>query len=351
MMGMSFSVRPMITSVIAATAAATLFLMSEIRAVAAQDDQQCSEYQFTPPFYPGSSCQDIYGKNPESRDKPGYYWITDGPSNVYCGMGYTGLDCEEIYASYDAIQIRHGDRSGYYRITNNEWVYCNMTAAAFSYGDLVTSCLGVGGVWTRIANLNVTAGDDCPSPWISNSHDNVSFCRIPSDNGGCSSVNYSTNERYDQVCGRASGYQKGGPDGFFRGTDLYEYFEGLSITHGSRRQHIWTYACGYSEALNYGFNCPCSYGVGASAFVGSHYYCESGTVSSVSGEVYYLSDVLWDGESCYTNGNTCCSNPNQPWFYRQLNQTTQDDIEVRLCTDEPFYNEAVLITSLEIFVQ
>ena len=81
-----FSGQPMITSVIAAAAAAaaaTLFLISEIRAVAAQDDQQCSQYQFSPLLYPGSSCQDIYNKNPESRDKPGYYWITDGPSNTY----------------------------------------------------------------------------------------------------------------------------------------------------------------------------------------------------------------------------------------------------------------------------
>ena len=75
-------------------------------------------------------------------------------------MNYTGLDCEEIYASYEAVR----DRSGYYRITNNEWVYCNMTAIAFSRGDPLASCLGVGGIWRRIANLNVTAGYDCPSP-------------------------------------------------------------------------------------------------------------------------------------------------------------------------------------------
>ena len=346
MMGMLFTVQPMITSVIAA--AATLFLMSEIRAVAAQDDQQCSEYQFTPPFYPGSSCQDIYDKNPESRDKPGYYWVTDGPSDVYCGMNYTGLDCEEIYASYEAVR----DRSGYYRITNNEWVYCNMTAAAFSYDDLITSCPGVGGVWRRIANLNVTAGDDCPSPWVNNSHDNVSFCRIPSDNGGCYSVIYPTNERYDQVCGRASGYQKGSPDGFRNFTSFFEYFEGLSITHGSPRQHIWTYVNGVSETIRSISNCHCAVfgGLSSPTFVDSHYFCESGAVSSVGHEVYYLSDVLWDGAGCSAN-STCCSNPNLPWFYRQLNETTQDDIEVRLCTDEPFDNEAVLITSLEIFVQ
>ena len=158
-------VRPMITLVM--TVAVTLFLMPEIRAVAAQDDQQCSEYQFTPPsFYPaGSSCKDVYNKNLQSRDVPGYYWITDGPSRVYCDMSYTGLACEEIlYVNYHAVC----DRSGYYRITNNEWVYCNMTAIAFSHDDLIASCVGVGGIWKRIAVFNVTAGDNCPSPWVKN---------------------------------------------------------------------------------------------------------------------------------------------------------------------------------------
>ena len=52
---------------------------------------QCTEYQFKSPFYPGVSYED--NKNPETRahDKPGYryYWILDGPSRVYCGMNYT----------------------------------------------------------------------------------------------------------------------------------------------------------------------------------------------------------------------------------------------------------------------
>ena len=49
---------------------------------------QCTEYQFKYPFYLGVSCEDIYKKNPESREWPEYYWILDGPSDVYCGMNY-----------------------------------------------------------------------------------------------------------------------------------------------------------------------------------------------------------------------------------------------------------------------
>ena len=333
---------------------AAAILMSETRPVVAQDarqdDQQCSEYQFDAPFFPGGSCEDIYNKNPQSHDKSGYYWITDGPSRVYCGMGYTGSSCEDLYINNVATR----DKSGYYRV-NIEWVYCNMTAIAFSRGAIL-SCAGVDGVWERIASFNITAGDDCPSPWVKSSHNGVNFC-IGSTATGCYSVIYSTNGMsYQRVCGRASGYQKGSPDAFNAGGNTIDssYVEGLSITHGSSpRQHIWTYAVGLTDSGGYTCcACPCAAAPGPTppSFVGSHYYCESGAGSTIDTGAYYLSDVLWDGAGC-SAGNTCCSDPNLPWFYRQLSQTTQDDIEVRSCMNHLFSNEAVLITNLELYVQ
>jgi len=56
--------------------------------------KQC---QFKSLFFPGESYEDIYDKNSESCDISGYYWILDGPRNVYCGMTYTGSFCEDIY--------------------------------------------------------------------------------------------------------------------------------------------------------------------------------------------------------------------------------------------------------------
>ena len=76
-------------------------------------DDQCTHYQFKSPFYPGSSCEDIYNKNPESRGIPGYYWITDGPRNVYCGMNYVGPSCEDIYNNNPET----ANKNGYYSIT------------------------------------------------------------------------------------------------------------------------------------------------------------------------------------------------------------------------------------------
>ena len=116
---------------------------------------------------------------------------------------------------------------------------------AFSHCEIL-SCAGVDGVWKRIASFNITAhaGDDCPSPWVKSSHNGVNFCIPASTAAGCYSVIYSTNGMsYQRVCGRATGYQKGSPDAFIFATQ----FEGLSITHGSPRQHIWTYAVGLSD--------------------------------------------------------------------------------------------------------
>ena len=272
---------------------------------------------------------------------------------------------------FTRARIHHAltrDRSGYYRINiNGGWVYCDMTAIAnaFSPCNEISGNSGAGGVWKRIAGFNITAGGDCPSPWVKSSFNDVSFCRPASNNSGCYSVNYTTNEiGYQRVCGRASGYQKGSTDGFHQyismrtqnmidDIDSY-YVDGLSITHGrSPRNHIWTYGVGATEsANNRPNNCPCATAGGREApdFVRPNYYCESGAGSSLDSGTYYLSDVLWDGAGC-PNDDGCCSNPNLPWFYRQLNVTTQDDIEVRICIDEEFNNEAVLITNLELYIQ
>ena len=63
---------------------------------------------------------------------------------------------------------------------------------------------------------------------------------------------------------------------------------------------------------------------------------------------HYFNDTLWDGEGCIDN---CCDDTTQPWFYRQLNQTTQDDIESRICAADRFSYGSTLIDQLELYVQ
>ena len=173
----------------------------------------------------------------------------------------------------------------------------------------------------------------------------------------CSSANFSTNGiSYQRVCGRARGYQKGdtlafyGSDPSLNKTIDEDYVSGLSITYSSNpRQHIWTFASGHGERNSYQYNCPCSvYGGYSPSFVGNNYYCESASWYRANYKTYYLNYTLWDRAGCIDN---CCDDTTQPWFYRQLNQTTQDDIEVRICAAGIFKFRSTLIDQLELYIQ
>ena len=131
------------------------------------------------------------------------------------------------------------------------------------------------------------------------------------------------------------------------------YVSGLSITYSNNpRKHIWTFASGFSERYNTVWNCPCSIhpGYDPPSFVGNNYYCESGSVDNPDTGTYYFNDTLWDGAGC-TGGSSCCDNTTQPWFYCQLNQITEDDIEARICTWGSFIYRSPLIDQLELYVQ
>ena len=56
---------------------------------------------------------------------------------------------------------------------------------------------------------------------------------------------------------------------------------------------------------------------------------------------------LWNKGSC-TN---CASSDNPPWFYKQLQNITTDDIEMRVCRDEAANNESVAIEAFEFYIQ
>ena len=203
-------------------------------------------------------------------------------------------------------------------------------------GDFISTCAGVGGGWRRIVNIDISAGDDCPGEWRKATQSAVSFCRVASDSTfTCSSANLSTNGiSYQRVCGKARGYQKGDTVAFYvpslsRTIDR-DYVSGLLITYSSNPyQYIWTFASGCGERTNIPYSCPCSVNGGHSPpfFVGNNYYCESVSWYYANSNTYFFNDTLWDGAGCIDN---CCDDTTQTWFYHQLNQTTQDDIEARI---------------------
>ena len=124
------------------------------------------------------------------------------------------------------------------------------------------------GQWYRVASLNMSdPSQQCPSAWREYNTSGVRDCgRPPTADSSCPGVfqGYATNRQYSRVCGRAIGYQIGSTDAFGyqaleQPIDSY-YVYGVSITHGSPCNHIWTYAAGVSEG-QYRYqrdNCPCS---------------------------------------------------------------------------------------------
>ena len=286
--------------------------------VVAQDNTCSTRYGFDIDL-PGASCADIYNKNPTSHGRSGYYV----------------LKTDHLF---------------------------------FAYCDMELDCGGIKGGWMRIADIK--KGDTCPNGWTRRY--NKSYCTGGSA-AGCHSAYFSTNStRYDKVCGKAVGYQKGTMDGFYpyayaHGKVNYyrpvttsrsldgAYVDGISITTGSPRKHVWTYVVGLSDDYsNPQLNCPCAKTPGPDPppYVGAHYYCESGNTGTYSGEhaVLYSNDPLWDGTGCGSE-NSCCYDVGMPWFFRQFPKTTTGDIEVRICRDQEFADEGVAVEELQLYVQ
>ena len=268
---------------------------------------------------PGKSCKDIYKINRASRGVSGNYWI-NAPTGI-------------------------------------QQVYC----------DMELECGGHNGGWMRIAYLDTSRGDNCPSGWrkiTTPTNEALEVCRTSSNEAGCYQVLYSTHQlNYSRVCGMAKGYQKGTPDAFtrLRATIDQAYVDGLSITtNSSSPKHIWSFAVGLSNIRR---SCPCSvvlsdrdnitYVVGRrqQEFVKDNYYCDSGHHLRIFEQnAYYLADPLWDGEGC-SGTNHCCNEPGMPWFLRQFPIALSGDISARICRDQSFADEETLIEQLQLYVQ
>jgi len=207
------------------------------------------------------------------------------------------------------------------------------------------TCGFIKGGWLKIADVH--DGENCPSPWKSFTIPGtiIKVCR--SDSSGANSATYSITEPFQHFCGRLIGYQKGTPDAFdavwVGGKHIDElYLDGVSITYGEQRKHLFS--------LGMGASCPCTDRNGPlpPSFVRDNYYCDEGDINPVLG-TYYPNNKVWDGENCFSN-NSCCAQPNMPYFYRQLSMEVKEDIEVRLITNQNFFDEAVLIGSMELYV-
>ena len=214
--------------------------------------------------------------------------------------------------------------------------------------------------WRRVAYLNMSdPSQQCPSVWqeITTPH---RVCGRRYNRASCEGLTYTTgSEQYDQVCGRIIGYQLGSTDSFGGASltiDSY-YLEGVSVTHGSPRQHIWSFAAGLSEGhpRYLPVTCPCvtgsTNGNNIPSFVGQNYFCETGINFAYTNGLFYANgDPLWDGQGCGPT-SSCCTFNSPPWFNAQLSPPTTDDIEVRICGNQGITNEDTPIQLIELYVK
>ena len=281
-----------------------LLAVAENSLVMAQDDT-CTRYGFDIDL-PGASCADIHSKNPTSHGKSGYYV----------------LKTDHLF---------------------------------FAYCDMELDCGGTKGGWMRIAGIDTTIGATCPNGWTNY----TTYCTGGST-AGCYSAYFVTDSiRYSKVCGKVVGYQKGTTDAFYPSAYAYGkrngytpttasrsldgvYVDGISVTSGSPRKHVWTYAARVSNDGSYPqYNCPCAKypGPDPPVYVGSHYYCDGG-----------VDEPLWNGAECKPE-NSCCHDAGMPWFFRQFPVTITGDIEVRICHDQSFSDESILVQQVQLYAQ
>ncbi|XP_019856819.1 PREDICTED: uncharacterized protein LOC109585263 [Amphimedon queenslandica] len=225
-----------------------------------------------------------------------------------------------------------------------------------AYCNMGTLC-GSGGGWTRLAYLDMTdATQSCPSGFKLYQSEGVRACGRTNSSGGCVSAQFPSNGiSYSQICGRVTGYQYFTTDAFHGPSNLNSYYvDGVSITRGSPRQHVWTLANGLMDTYNNypHANCPCSIGSlqTVPSFVGNHYFCESGNHDSGYSQILYTSDPLWDGQGCGSLESPCCNVPGIPWFHRDYGSTTTTDyIELRVCGNGGATNNEDSGTSIPYF--
>ena len=265
------------------------------------------------------------------------------------------VSCNDIKA------VLPNSPTGYYHV-NSRNIYCNMEELC-----------GTGGGWTRLAYLDMSDSTvNCPNGFRLYGSNGVRVCGRPTNNSGgsCQSVKFPSNGvSYSQVCGRVVGYQYASTDGVYiikqvNHKDINSYYvDGVSITHGYPRQHIWTLIAGLIDSSLYfrtsdgRYNCPCSQNSTQNStlqsFIGSDYFCESGNPSTNGTWLHqlYTQDPLWDGKGCGSLEGNCCSAPGLPWFNKILNTATTDYIELRVCADQRTSDEDVPVSFYEIYIK
>ena len=87
------------------------------------------------------------------------------------------------------------------------------------------------------------------------------------------------------------------------------------------------------------------------SFIGNDSYCESGLPAGQAWQhVLYPSDPLWDGQQCNRNEGPCCTNSSMPWFIKTLSETTTENIELRVCSNQGHLDEDTPVDIIKLYI-
>ena len=230
---------------------------------------------------------------------------------------------KSMFAPAPSCQVIHffqpSSLSGYY------WVTSSNGSSVHVYCEMTKSCGNITGGLTRVALLN----NETRPRLCSVDFTIIENSRCIRNNPGCSCIAFPLmNMAYSHICGTLEGALFGTPDGFTgrsrsSNTNINDnYVDGISLTCGneSNRTHIWTFIG--DEEVNTP-RCPRN----VPEFVGSNYSC-----------------LKWRG-FCSRSPNTCSYK-----FFRELQRPVSEDIEMRLCQDQPLTHEGIAVENLEIYV-
>ena len=245
------------------------------------------------------------------------------------------------------------------------WIRVCDGSAVRVFCDMGSRCCNSTSGWMRAAYLNMTdPAQKCPAGLYLGPYAKR-LCKRR-QGYACKSIFFPMYHLpYTRVCGRVIAYQEGTVDAFwqyFENRDITledDYLDGVSITVGYPRTHVWSFAASNTEGgpgADSRYSCPCARtDIPTESivppFIGSDYFCESGAANQWGAEnTVYLDDPLWDGENCPDN-SACCQLNNPPWFCKDLGSEFRNDIEVRLCGDEHLGNEETPLELIELYVQ
>ena len=210
----------------------------------------------------------------------------------------------------------------------------------------------------RVADIDMTRyKENCPTGFREVTSSGKKMCG--GRGSGCVSTSFNSHGvEYSRVCGRIIGYQFGWPDAFasYHNNHLSinsNFLEGIVLTYGSPRHHIWSFVVAKNQYTSNEDGCPCNSGSFSGTippYVQNDYFCDSGhRYSTGPSPIYYVNDPLWDGAGCVQG--SCCQFNSPPWFCKDLPHPTSEDIELRLCSDQANTDEDAPFEIVEIYIQ